>query len=412
MSLFSGCGGCSLGLKQAGYEIALGAELDPDACESYRVNVSPRILKSDLASVGTRDLFKAADVAPSELDLLIAGPPCQSFTSAGSRDWNDVRNLLLHRTVDLIAEARPPWVVIENVEGLLTAQRGYFFIETVLRLLELGYWVSARKVYMEAYGVPQRRKRVMIVANQVRHPYVFPEAIHADDGEGDLFGAPSPVSVMEAIEDLGAPSKDGLVGYSAPARSPFQTELRNGSNRVSWHRSKAMNETTKARIQAIKQGQTMRDLPDNLQHPSFKRRALRRVMDGTPTEKRGGAPSGLKRLLADEPSLTITSAAASEFIHPLEDRLLSLRECARLQTFPDEFEFEGGWSSVATQIGNAIPPSFMRLLASDIATKSVWADSAGHGRWLGISASKSAGHSPALTGMLAELDHRTRDYVG
>ncbi len=110
-------------------------------------------------------------------------------------------------------------------------------------------------------------------------------------------------------------------------------------------------------------GQTMKDLPEHLQHESFRRRAFRRVMDGTPVERRGGAPSGLKRLFADEPSLTITSAATREFVHPTEDRLLTLRECARLQTFPDSFVFAGSAASRIQQIGNAIPPMLARTVA-------------------------------------------------
>jgi DNA (cytosine-5)-methyltransferase 1 len=100
----------------------------------------------------------------------------------------------------------------------------------------------------------------------------------------------------------------------------------------------------------------MKDLPSNLQHESFKRRSLRRVQDGMPSEKRGGAPSGLKRLFVNQPSLTITSAATREFIHPTEDRPLTIRECARIQTFPDWFEFSGNSSEKIQQIGNAIPP--------------------------------------------------------
>jgi DNA (cytosine-5)-methyltransferase 1 len=103
-------------------------------------------------------------------------------------------------------------------------------------------------------------------------------------------------------------------------------------------------------------GQTMKDLPVEMQHASFRRRANRRVCDGTPTEKRGGAPSGIKRLFADEPALTITGAAMREFVHPQEDRTLSLRECARLQTFPDDFQFSGPPAAALQQIANAVPP--------------------------------------------------------
>ena len=106
----------------------------------------------------------------------------------------------------------------------------------------------------------------------------------------------------------------------------------------------------------------MKDLPEELWHPTFRRRAFRRVMDGTPSERRGGPPAGLRRLRGDQPSKAITSGAATEFVHPVEPRLLTLRECARLQTFPDSFQFAGTQSERALLIGNAVPPSLGEVL--------------------------------------------------
>jgi DNA (cytosine-5)-methyltransferase 1 len=135
-------------------------------------------------------------------------------------------------------------------------------------------------------------------------------------------------------------------------------------------------------------------------------------MDGMPTEKRGGAPNGLKRLLSDQPSLTITSASPNEFIHPWQNRLLTLRECARIQSFPDWYEFQGSWSEIASQIGNAIPPLFMNLLASHIKKIATWQRRPNsQGRWLGIDATKSSGKSPKLAKMLAQLEEITNSYA-
>jgi DNA (cytosine-5)-methyltransferase 1 len=136
---------------------------------------------------------------------------------------------------------------------------------------------------------------------------------------------------------------------------------------VTDHYAVVLSEIQLERVRGLRPGQTMKDLPEHLQHDSFRRRAFRRVMDGTPVEKRGGAPSGLKRLFANEPSLTITSAATREFVHPTQDRLLTLRECARLQTFPDSFEFAGSAASRIQQVGNAIPPMLARAVGEHIA---------------------------------------------
>lgn len=119
-------------------------------------------------------------------------------------------------------------------------------------------------------------------------------------------------------------------------------------------------------VELLKPGQTMKDLPSELWHDSYKRRANRRVSDGMPTEKRGGAPSGIKRLHGNLQSLTITSAATREFIHPTEHRPLTIRECARIQTFPDSYQWIGNNTSVIQQIGNAVPPLAAEILANHL----------------------------------------------
>jgi DNA (cytosine-5)-methyltransferase 1 len=151
------------------------------------------------------------------------------------------------------------------------------------------------------------------------------------------------------------------------------------------------------RAKALKPGQTMRDLPTELWHESFTRRAFRRVMDGTPTERRGGPPSGIKRLRAEVPSKTITSGAVAEFLHPFEDRALTLRECALIQTFPNDFVFFGTYNEQALLIGNAVPPAFARILASSMANDLLTANvEARSGELLSFVPTVSNGMSPAL----------------
>ena len=131
-----------------------------------------------------------------------------------------------------------------------------------------------------------------------------------------------------------------------------------------------LSDTDIQRIRQLMPGQSMKDFPEHLWHDSFRRRAYRRVQDGTPTERRGGAPYGLRRLHGDQPSKTITSAAITEFVHPTQNRFLTLRECARVQTFPDDLVFCGTVGQIATQIGNAVPPGlgeiFARTLRCDL----------------------------------------------
>jgi DNA (cytosine-5)-methyltransferase 1 len=155
-------------------------------------------------------------------------------------------------------------------------------------------------------------------------------------------------------------SEQPMSGYDQAMRS-------NNPNGTVLHHCYSSEQLDLERIGNLGPGQTMKDLPSSLWHDSFRRRAFRRVMDGTPTEKRGGAPAGIKRLKGDLNCLTITSAAIREFIHPSLDRPLTLRECARIQSFSDNFEFRGNALSIAQQIGNAVPPLAAHVFAHHLA---------------------------------------------
>lgn len=414
ISLFSGCGGCSLGLKQAGFEVKLAVDIDENACQTYAFNfVGDRVLKADLSQLQPTEILKHSGITRSQLDLIVGGPPCQGFSSAGAKNWADPRNILLRQFVEIVISLKPKWFIMENVEGLLTSKEGFYLIEAITRFLDAGYWVRTEKVYMNKYGLPQKRKRVFVVGNLEQCVFDFPPSSYANDSQLSLFQELPELSIIDAIGDLPYPSESGIINYEQKAFCDYQVKMRRKDDKpIQHHQIKSLNSLSQERINLLTPGATMKDLPPHLQHISYSRRALRRVMDGTPTEKRGGAPNGLKRLLASEPSLTITSAAASEFVHPRENRLLTLRECARLQSFPDWYEFQGSWSSISRQIANAIPPLFMELLATHIrkiATGKPCFDFPG--RWLGINASNSNGKSPKLAKMLEEIEKKTYTYA-
>jgi DNA (cytosine-5)-methyltransferase 1 len=415
VSLFAGGGGCSLGLKQAGFDIRLAADIDADACETYAANLgSAGVWQVDLSTISGTDLLDRVGLGRRSIDLIVGGPPCQGFSSAGARDWADPRNRLLRSFVEIVVSVKPTWFIMENVEGLLTANDGFYIIEALDHFLEAGYWVKAKKVYMEEYGLPQRRKRVVVVGNLEQQAFEFPSGMYYEQPQLPLFPQHPQRSILDAISDLPAPSESGIVFYDHPTQNAFQAALRlTNPGPLLHHQVRQVSSLIQQRIALLAEGETMKDLPRNLQHPSFTRRAFRRVMDGTPTAKRGGAPSGLKRLVATAPSLTITSAAPTEFIHPQDDRLLTLRECARIQSFPDWYQFRGSGTSIARQIGNAIPPLFLRLLAEHISGNASWAPQPDSpGRWLGMEATKAEGMSPALSRMLAALERRTYAYTG
>ena len=179
------------------------------------------------------------------------------------------------------------------------------------------------------------------------HDPGFPEAINSSRGApgvanvgSDLPPCPSVGSVLSKIPE----------------------EVQQSTEANKWHDESLPTGKEFERIKQLQQGEKMKDLPEHLQHESFKRRANRRVSDGTPTESRGGAPSGLRRLIADDPCKAITSGATTEFIHPTKHRMITTFECSRIQTFPVDYKFSGTVSEVNELIGNAVPPKFSIVL--------------------------------------------------
>lgn len=363
VALFCGAGGLSLGFKQAGFDILFSTDIDLDVVQSHRVYFpSANIWQGDIRQL---DL----SLLPQNIEILLGGPPCQGFSSAGQKFWNDERNKLLTEYIRILDALRPKWFLMENVEGLLTAWDGQYICETVKAFLSLGYNVTLEKVYAHAYGVPQRRKRVFLVGNRLGHKFQFPP--HSHNVSGAIFRK-SEATFADATSDLPPAGTDAksVMEYPRKPQNDLQKWLRTDqTSGITQHFFFAQGSEQQARIDMLKPGQTMKDLPEALQHDSFKRRAFRRVCDGTPTERRGGAPSGVKRFIADEPALTITGAAMREFIHPIENRPLSLRECARLQTFPDNYTFCGTAPSCLQQIANAVPPLLAEIIANHIVTK-------------------------------------------
>lgn len=360
VSLFSGAGGFSYGFSSVGLKPLCGAELSKHACQTYEDNVGSPCHNVDLGAISPsffKDLLGGAQPF-----AIIGGPPCQGFSTAGPRILNDPRNRLIFNYLRIVDEVRPRWFIFENVEGLLTSGNGRDVAALIHEFLVIGYSVRLEKVNLAAYGVPQTRKRVLIVGNRLGADFHFPEERFSyDSGKAKkLNGKPFAPTLLDAIAGLGiaAKKRNDSVKYStADAVNPYDAVMRSGNA------SRAVTEhvdTTFARdahrYELLAAGQTMKDLPENMWHDSFKRRAFRRVMDGTPTDKRGGAPSGIKRLHGELQSLTITGAASREFIHPEANRPLTRRECARIQSFPDCYQFNGSAASIAQQIGNAVPP--------------------------------------------------------
>lgn len=379
VSLFAGAGGCSLGFQQYGVDILAAYDICKEAVDTYNSNFAgDKCHIEDLSTCDFSAIRDSLDLKRGELDIIIGGPPCQGFTTAGRRSEDDSRNRLLSNYVSALEEFYPRWFMMENVEGILTTTNGCFLVNCVQGMISLGYTVFLKKVYMQEYGIPQRRKRVIIVGNREGKSFEFPKPVKMASGQIYRKGANTLRSTISDIENVDIPK----INHIRKTESGVRLE----------------------RILMLKEGQTMKDLPEKLQHKSFAKRANRRVCDGMPSEKRGGSPSGLKRLFYDEPSLTITGSATSEFIHPTQNRMLTIRECARIQTFPDDFSFVGTDCQQIQQIGNAIPPLFAYLMAEQIVKCDMNnSDSLPNGL-MRYDVSKSKALSPALASTCHQLD--------
>jgi DNA (cytosine-5)-methyltransferase 1 len=367
----------SLGFSRAGFSIAAAYDAWDAAVNAYRANLGDHVHR-----VAISDGMELPSVA-----AIIGGPPCQGFSSAGARRAGDQRNTLVSVYARLIAKHKPRAFVFENVEGFLTSESGRFIFDLLDPLILAGYRIHLRKVNTANYGVPQHRKRVVAIGGLGWDP-TFPALTHSARGAPGALLAGCRLSQTPSLDDalLGLPQAQNLAS---------ETDC--------GYRELAGVDLKRARL--LKQGQCMRDLPEEFWHDSYRRRAFRRVMDGTPVEKRGGAPSGVRRLRADEPSKAITGSAVSDLIHPWEDRPLTIRECARLQTFPDDFKFDGTRGDSAQLIGNAVPPRFAEVIARSLWDDLLKAESSNlPGALLSFTPTLSLGMSPVLDAVTRKIE--------
>ncbi len=337
VDLFAGAGGMSLGLQRAGFRLLLAADFWATACSTYQRNFpNHECIHADLGKLDPAGLAEYG-LVPGALDLVAGGPPCQGFSIQRIGADSDPRNSLVFRFCDYIEWLRPRMFVMENVPGLLGKRGRDVASRFEVRMKEAGYGVSSSIMDAAGYGVPQRRRRVVFVGWRV-------------DAKVPAFRLPKPCfsdheykTVREAIGDLPSPALD----YSPHPSDPL-------------HRRMRISKLNERRIRLIPPGGGFEDLPIELRVRCHKAGA-----------ERIGHRNVYGRLHPDKPAATITarfdSFTRGKFAHPYEHRNISLREGARLQTFPDSFEFIGNQEEIAAQIGNAVPPLFAEVLGIAIA---------------------------------------------
>lgn len=333
VSLFSGAGGLDIGLKEAGFTIEAAIELDHASCESLRLNkLANRVYEADIRQLSPSLVMNECNLETGELDVISAGPPCQSFSNIGNRKGlEDPRGLLFEDLMRFVAEMRPAFVITENVPGMRTVA-GNQVVNAVIESFEgIGYTVSTKILNSADYGVPQVRKRLFFIASRDGIIFDFPKPTHSKDGSSRLKRW---VSVGEALSTL-------------------PNNYMSRSDNFHMNHSEAMVE----KMKLIPPGKNFKVLPKEL-------------LPNCWSSGRHQGQDTFGRLELNKPSVTIRTAAYNptkgRYIHPTHHRGLTTIEMAVLQSFPYNYRFFGGIQDVGRQIGNAVPPLMGKVLGERI----------------------------------------------
>ncbi|HHX70489.1 MAG TPA: DNA cytosine methyltransferase [Gallicola sp.] len=338
IDLFCGCGGFSKGFENAGYTVDLAIDSWKDAIDTFNINhkKSSGVTKNiyDFTNDEIKDFANKNNIVG-----IIGGPPCQGFSMVGKRQASDERNTLYLQYVRFVEQINPEFFILENVKGLLTLEKGYFKKEIIDRFSELGYNVTYKVLRASDYGVPQNRERVFFVG------------LRKDKFKDKFFEYPEPVDHIvgteEALSDL--PSLDNgedATKYKTEPQNNFQKLMRKKSKDLKNNEITIHTEQTKKIISMIPDGGNIKSLPEEY----YKVRNY---------------GSAFKRMNSKEPSITIDCGHRNYF-HYKENRIPTARESARIQSFPDDFEFLGTKTSQYTQIGNAVPVLLAEAVANSM----------------------------------------------
>lgn len=405
VSLFSGAGGMDLGFKEAGFNILWANDFDINAVQTYKKNLGPHIVYGDITKISSEEI----PFSEKDIDVIIGGFPCQGFSIANkNRTMKDERNFLYKEMLRIIKDKKPKFFVAENVKGILSMAKGEVIKLIINDFKELGYEVDYKLVNAADYGVPQQRERVIIIGNRLGVKNPFPEITHADifPGEENYNKIDSKykntnlkpyVTVENVIDFL----------RKIPIRNKYKDEMfningRNIYNHIAstsvkdkfWGRKYSVNQHEICDYLKYWRNKTGLSTKKIDEHFGYKHTAghwfrkdnnsgsipkpsdwleLKKILnfDDKFDEK---VTTFIEKPIKFEQSLRITNwnrasdtiTATSPEIHIDKERRLSARECAIIQTFPDNFVFTGSLNSIYRQIGNAVPPLLAKKIAENI----------------------------------------------
>jgi len=360
IDLFSGAGGLSLGFENAGFSVVYALEKDKYATETYKRNRNGRIIvdTADIVDMKPGEILTKLVLDKGDLDIVLGGPPCQGFSIANMRTRNkdNPSNQLIFRFWDFVRQLMPRWFVMENVAGLENFDNGKVKEELVRLFKRSGYQAEAVVMNASHFGVPQIRKRIFFVGNRVGKPLVFLRELaqHRDS---------SLTSVREAIDDLPPLPNGNLIDPMPYIKdkvdtTEYQRSMRSiNSNEVHNNLVSKNNCLVLERYRYIKQGENWRAVAVRKPELLYNYKDLSKCHEWI-----------YLRLFWDKPSVVISNYRKNMLIHPEQDRGLSVREAARLQSFPDNYIFCGPLGFQQQQVANAVPPLLAKSLGTMIRT--------------------------------------------
>lgn len=334
IDLFCGCGGLSLGFEKAGINVLVGIDAWQDAITTFNYNhKNSKGICADLSTLEPSEIEK--ELNGKSVDLIIGGPPCQGFSVAGKRIVDDVRNKLYKNFVRFVEYYKPKAFMMENVPNILSIGGGIIRDSIVKDFSDLGYKVVYQVLTASNYGTPQNRRRAVFVGFKNGFEFKFPEKT-----------VEKLITSSEALSDLPENSLEDGTPYPIASKCDYQKLMRCNSDKVYNHQITEHSERTKEIIALVPDGGNYKNLPEELQQ-------TRKVH------------IAWTRLNSQKPSFTIDTGHRHHF-HYKWNRIPTVRESARIQSFPDDFIFLGTKTSQYKQVGNAVPPLMAEAIAKKI----------------------------------------------